>query len=433
MQNNKLVKDSFMTFANNVVQFVFTILASIIVARILGPYSKGIYALIVLLPSLLSVFFNTGINSTVIFLKGRRGYSDGQLINASIFPIIILSAAALLTGLIAVIFGKPFFHDVPRHYLILATFVIPFNLMSIMLMSLLYSRENFTLINTVQFLLRAADIILVAMVIFNRSVLYLILVDISTSIAGLVIAYFIIVKRGKISIKPVWETEVVRDMVSFAWKVHLSNVITFLHYKADLFLISFFMNPFFVGIYSLAVNISEKIWMVSSSIGSVVYPKMTNVETQERTRLTNKTVRVVFFISVLTVLSLFMTVQFLIPFLYGESYRGSVLPVRILLVGILMISISRLMSNHLAASNKPQITLASKSATFLLNIILNIVFIPKYGVNGAAVATSISYSLNTIIVLIIYAKESGSTISDILFIKKSDLKNLRGMGKKNEI
>jgi len=200
---NKLAKDSFMTFANNIIQFIFAMITSIVVARVLGPTSKGIYALIVLLPSLLILFFNTSINSTIIFLKGRRGYSDSHMVNASIYPILFLSTLAMITGILIIVFGGAFFRDVPKHYLLIAIFVVPVNLMSVMLMSLLYSKENFNLINTVQFILRAADIILVILVIFNRSILYLLLVDIATSLAGLTISYFLIIKKYKIVVKPV--------------------------------------------------------------------------------------------------------------------------------------------------------------------------------------------------------------------------------------
>ena len=61
-------------------------------------------------------------------------------------------------------------------------------------------------------------------------------------------------------------------------------------------------------------------------------------------------------------------------------------------------------------------------ASVILNITLNIFWIPKFGILGAAWATSISYAVALLITLIIYRKISGNRIKDIIFIKKSDLK-----------
>jgi Na+-driven multidrug efflux pump len=63
---------------------------------------------------------------------------------------------------------------------------------------------------------------------------------------------------------------------------------------------------------------------------------------------------------------------------------------------------------------------------------LNIIFIPKFGISGASWATAISYTIALIMITIVYSRISGNRITDILFVKKSDLKyykNIRGLFK----
>ena len=56
----------------------------------------------------------------------------------------------------------------------------------------------------------------------------------------------------------------------------------------------------------------------------------------------------------------------------------------------------------------------------LLNIILNLFWIPKWGINGAALATSVSYTVMFLVTIVVYIKISGNKIKDIILIKKED-------------
>jgi Na+-driven multidrug efflux pump len=58
----------------------------------------------------------------------------------------------------------------------------------------------------------------------------------------------------------------------------------------------------------------------------------------------------------------------------------------------------------------------------IVNIILYIFWIPKYGILGASWAASISHVIALSITLVVYCKISGNKIKDVIFIKKSDLK-----------
>ena len=62
----------------------------------------------------------------------------------------------------------------------------------------------------------------------------------------------------------------------------------------------------------------------------------------------------------------------------------------------------------------------------MLNIILNILWIPKYGITGAAWATSVSYTFAFAIITIAYCKISGNSIYKTVFMQKSDFKLYKG-------
>ena len=82
----------------------------------------------------------------------------------------------------------------------------------------------------------------------------------------------------------------------------------------------------------------------------------------------------------------------------------------------------RILENDLKGRGKPILNTYVIALSLVLNIILNIVWIPKFGISGASWAAITSYTLALFISLIIYCKISGNQIKDVIFIKKADLK-----------
>jgi Na+-driven multidrug efflux pump len=86
---------------------------------------------------------------------------------------------------------------------------------------------------------------------------------------------------------------------------------------------------------------------------------------------------------------------------------------------------SRILANAIAAKGSPQINMYTSAFVMILNIILNIILIPKYGLLGAAVATSIAYSINTILRVWLFSKLENTfkivsliiTFNDLIYLK----------------
>ncbi len=65
------------------------------------------------------------------------------------------------------------------------------------------------------------------------------------------------------------------------------------------------------------------------------------------------------------------------------------------------------------------------SVSLVVNIVLNFILIPKYGIEGAALASTISYILAGAILVVMVKIESSIPLRQILFIDKSDLRIYR--------
>ena len=95
-----------------------------------------------------------------------------------------------------------------------------------------------------------------------------------------------------------------------------------------------------------------------------------------------------------------------VPFIrlfFGAAYLDAVTPLLFLLPGIILGSLSRVLANDIAARGRPELNMYTALIVIIVNIICNLLLIPAMGIAGAALATTIAYSLTTVFRIFIYA------------------------------
>jgi O-antigen/teichoic acid export membrane protein len=80
----------------------------------------------------------------------------------------------------------------------------------------------------------------------------------------------------------------------------------------------------------------------------------------------------------------------------------------------------RILANDLYGRGKPELNIYISSASFALNIILNVLWIPRFGIIGASLATSISYTFAFLLITAVYSKVSGNRLWNIIIPRNSD-------------
>ncbi len=119
-------KNTLITFFTRAVTGVFGVLATIIIARNLGPERQGIYSLAIMFSYLLLIFTALGINPASVFFIGKKKYSPKEIFGNNIIFDFLISIFTILIGLVIVFFfGDKFFPGIEKIYLILALFLTP--------------------------------------------------------------------------------------------------------------------------------------------------------------------------------------------------------------------------------------------------------------------------------------------------------------------
>ena len=95
-----------------------------------------------------------------------------------------------------------------------------------------------------------------------------------------------------------------------------------------------------------------------------------------------------------------------------------------MLVGITVFAPTRILTAFLAGRGKPELNLIGSVAGVIVTILMDLILIPKFGGVGAAIATSLSYSITAVIAILFFKRNTGLTLNEIMVIKKSDVSYL---------
>jgi len=416
-------KNALITFATRALTVAFGVVISIIIARVLGPEGKGIYSLALLLPGLLVTFANLGINQATVFYVAKKSYPAKEILGNNILLTVLISALAISAGLIIIFFfSSRLFPGVGRDYLLLALGLIPLTLFFDFISHILIGLQKLNKYNAISFLQSLLFLFLVGVLLLGLrfGIMAAILAQVIAFLLASIALFFLTEKESSgISLQP--GQAYLRDASFYGIKAYLGNIITFLHYRASLFLINIFLNPSAVGYFSVAVGIAEGMWLISRSAGTVLFPKIASeTDPDSLKRFTPLVCRNVLLVALIVAVLLIVFSRWLVILLYSEAFFESIQPLRILLLGALAVCGHAVLSNDLMARGKPLLVSYISGIPLILNVVLNIFWIPMWGIAGAAWATTVSYLLMFIITVLVYRKLSGNKIVDILLPHKSD-------------
>jgi len=419
----KFTIDTSITFVTRILQLGCGIGTSVIIARILGPEGRGIYSLAILLPVFLISFGNAGIAQASVFYVGKKIYLPKEVLGNNIILSFLLGIFSFFIGLIIILFFSDYlFPEIAKTYLFLALFLIPlkffFSFVNYILLGMQRIKE-YNFINIFQSFIFLV-LLLIFVLTFKFGIEEVIIANILSCFVAIIVLFYL-AKRiiGVFHLR--FNSSYIKDVFRYGFKIYLGTIIQVLHYKIDLFLVNIFMNPIAVGFYSLAVALVEKIWLISQSAGVILFPKVSSETNKKNLKeFTPLVCRNVLLFTLTAAILLFFVGRLLIVFIYSEKFLNSVLPFQILLIGAVTMSGWRILANDLYGRGRPELNIYISFWSVVLNIILNILWIPKFGIIGAAWATSVSYTFAFILILFTYSKISKNSIRNIIFIKASD-------------
>jgi len=223
---------------------------------------------------------------------------------------------------------------------------------------------------------------------------------IGTIVAAVLGLYFMEKKIGPVifsDAKPVYQY---RKIIRFSSPLLISGMIGTAMGWADTALLGYYMTDFEVGLYNAALPTAMLILLPHKAIGSLAVSSFSELKEKDRDSVEKSlqtATRWVFSLVFPTFLILMLFSDRVLQILWGGQYTRASLALSILAVGYLIDALVGRVGSYLNSTGYTDYILYNNIAALTLNLILNIVLIPIYGIIGAAVATAASTVLTNIL------------------------------------
>lgn len=185
------------------------------------------------------------------------------------------------------------------------------------------------------------------------------------------------------------------SLLRFGAPSMLLILLTVGQYKIDILLVSYFQTSAESGYYRAALQVAEFMWVISLAVEMVMIQTTAELWEDERheriTELLSRLLQYVIMGTVLLVIGVFVLGDEFVRFYFGTSYEASIRPLRILLPGVVGFAVARVVWPVLQAGGYLREVVTGTASATVGNVLLNVVLIPRYGIAGAAIATSTTY------------------------------------------
>ncbi len=406
-------------FAARCLQYLVAGVTGVIIARSLGPDGRGIYGLINETAEAASSWPGMGLELAGMYFIGQRRYSLQRMLSNSLtwttgmaFVTASLIVAALVTGEhILGMNARDLSIALAGACLITITegaceFLLPLGRM--------YSYTSVKVIIPVVRLIGIAAIAIGAGLSVQAAAgMWLLSIGL-----GAALTVFFLTRH--VRFVPGLDVKSFKEQASFGIRGQTGWILQALNHRLDVFLVGGFIGAAGVGHYLVGVNLAELSWWVPLTLGTVLFPKASAMDSVTNFEMSAAACRRTLVVTAVAAIGLLVVCRPLIPVVYGTEFAPSVSVFLILMPSGMFYTVHKVLGSSLSANGMPQAVLFGGLVSLPATIGLNLALIPTIGIEGAAIASDVAYIVNAAVVLYIFQRRSGISIKQTLLFNGED-------------
>ena len=385
-----IFKNTFWLAVATGISRLLTLILLIFVARIFGATEYGKFTFAIAFVYLLSIFSDLGVSSiaTREFSRDREREKE---ISALLSLKILLIFGTIILTLVGSFFITP--DPIIRGLIWILVVYNSINSFSEIIFAFLRARQKMEY----EALTKIFQAILITgfglFVLFNfPSVKNL---SLSYLLASLFVLFFLLAfyhfRIYPLSLR--WDEIIWKKFLAMSWPLALMAIFTGIHNYVDSIMLGYFGQITQTGWYNAALKIAQVSLIPAALISQSFYPALSIAfkESKERLqRIWNYHIKTLALIAFPMMIGGVVFAPRIIDFLYLPDFTPSILAFQLLIIMAGIVFLYYPFSQVLVASNQQKKVFWPIVAGGLLNVILNLILIPKYSLYGAAVATVIT-------------------------------------------
>jgi O-antigen/teichoic acid export membrane protein len=418
-------RHTLLTLATSVTMMLLGMVTSVVVARSLGPYGKGLLYIVTLVAQTVASFGGLGLGSAAIYYLGRgenRRAVVSTLTGAglglgAIYVLVCLAATDLLRRYV--------FKDVGPGILLVSYVLVPAVLLKLFYEMLLVAEHRFEEYNGALLLyygVRASGMALL-LVVFHAGAFGAIALEASLLVSVATWLGWRVSRHGRFT--PRIDRPVLRRLLSYGLKGHAGTVAQQINLRAGMYVLAAVSGSGAVGVYSVSVLLAEVIWYIPNSVGTVFFPRISSASREEANRMTPLVCRNTFFVTLAGAVGMAVLGGAFIRLLYGAAFASARDGLLLLLPGVALLSLGKILMRYSMGIGKVLYATYASVAGLLIGVPMLFVLVPRFGFRGAAVASSLAYTADACVNALFYLRASGGRVRDLVWPQAGDLRQCR--------
>jgi O-antigen/teichoic acid export membrane protein len=392
--------------------------AGIIVAHWLGAEGVGQLAVINVAVATLVQLGSFGLpSSNTYFIAQDQARFRAAALNSLLFA---LGAGLILTlALSATASARPdWFGPNSASLIHIAAISIPFQLITLIGLNILLAVGKIRQFNIL-------DLVSQSFVLINAACVWLLVKgdletlvwwNTTTSVLVSLLIGGLLVISAKNLVQSKWRADValLRRMITYGLKFHISILAGAIIIRADLLVVNHFRGAEEAGVYSVASQFALLLMLLPGVIATLLFPRVTT-EQDARGETTCRVTRYTAFIMFICCLAA-VPFSLLLPFVYGAAFYDATGLLWILLPGVYLIGLESVLVQHFNALGLPRAIPLYWVVVLVLNLALVFALVPRFGAQGAAIASTISYAAIFGLVALHFHSSTGRSFSDVFVL-----------------
>jgi O-antigen/teichoic acid export membrane protein len=407
------------TLVTNSGTSVLGLMNAILLSRWLGPAGRGEIAAAFLWPGLLIYLGSMGLIISTMYFSSQPRAHVPLILNNSIALGLLLGALAAAFGFFAMPWllrsQSPSVVSASRWYVL----VIPVSLLAQFGLGVLQGRLHLKAVNWLNTII-PSGYLLGTIVLMYTGKLVLINVVALHLVLNLLVLVFTFVALARFGFYPGIKTDtaLAKSMLGYGAKLHVGQLSGYANLNLDQALIAAFLPPAALGFYVVAVSSAGISLMLSSAVQTVTTPAIAREESLEAQRkLFERAFNRYWWLSLLLMLALGVCLPIVIPAVYGPSFRSSIAPAEVLLLGTLFMGARLLLSGGAIALGDPWLVSKASLLALPVTVLLLCLLLPTWGLMGAALASTLAYFVELAVVVYGCRRKHAISLSNLFRLR----------------
>ena len=215
-------------------------------------------------------------------------------------------------------------------------------------------------------------------------------------------------------------THDLRSLFHFSIVVFITNLVQFFAYRADYWLINYFRSESELGIFSQANRFAQMLWVLPNILAAMLIPLIAAPGGDFNEKGVIRLVRVINYSNILVIGIIILVALLTYDLFLPASFSAGLFPLLLMIPGYYFFCINILLAAFFSSRRLLWINLIGSSLCFIVIILADLILIPPFGIQGAAIADSIAYSAAAIFSILSFMRHTSFSFADLFRIRRTD-------------